>query len=125
LDWFRCSFFRAFFSLAALLFFGIAAFLVFYKLGKHGCMTCYYCKTCTMGMGKLPGVFFAKSGTANVNKKAMRMFPFVFLLLSLFPLVLLFVSIIQAVTPIKIIFLALLLLISLYSGAVRRKSLIK
>ncbi len=30
-----------FYPLAAVLFFGLAAFLVFYELGKHGCVTCY------------------------------------------------------------------------------------
>jgi hypothetical protein len=43
--------FAFFFTFAAVLFFGLVAFLVFYELGKHGCVTCYYCKTCTIGMG--------------------------------------------------------------------------
>lgn len=117
--------FALFFPLAAVLFFALAAFLVFYELGKHGCVTCYYCKTCTIGMGKLPELFFAKAGTANVNKKAMKLFPFVYLLLSLVPLVLFAISIIQTVTAFKMVALALLLSISLYSGVVRKKSIVK
>jgi hypothetical protein len=53
--------------LASLGYFSLLAFLVFFELGKHGCVTCYYCKTCTIGMGKLPEFFFKKNGTANVN----------------------------------------------------------
>jgi hypothetical protein len=114
-----------FYPLSALCFFALASFLVFFELGKHGCQTCYYCKTCTIGIGKLPELFFAKAGTANVNKKAMNLFPFVYLLLSLVPLVFYAISILQEITVLKIIAFALLLPISLYSGAIRKKSLIK
>ena len=115
----------SFHPLSAIGFFALASFLVFFELGKHGCQTCYYCKTCTIGIGKLPELFFAKAGTANVNKKAMNLFPFVYLLLSLVPLVLDVVSIIQAMTTLKIVAFALLLSVSLYSGAIRRKSIMK
>jgi hypothetical protein len=105
--------------------FCLGIILIFFELGKHGCKTCYYCKTCTIGIGKLPELFFAKAGTANVNKKAMNLFPFVYLLLSLVPLVFYAISILQEITVLKIIAFALLLSISLYSGAIRKKSLIK
>jgi hypothetical protein len=114
-----------FYPLSSLGFIALTSFLVFFELGKHGCQTCYYCKTCTIGIGKLPELFFAKAGTANVNKKAMNLFPFVYLLLSLVPLVFYVVSIIQTMTAIKMLALSLLLLISLFSGIVRRKSIIK
>lgn len=114
-----------FYPLSAIGFFALISFLVFFELGKHGCQTCYYCKTCTIGIGKLPELFFAKAGTANVNKKAMNLFPFVYLLLSLVPLVFYAVSIIQAMSALKIMALALLLSISLYSGAVRKKCIMK
>ena len=114
-----------FYPLGSLGFIALASFLVFFELGKHGCQTCYYCKTCTIGIGKLPELFFAKAGTANVNKKAMNLFPFVYLLLSLVPIVLDVVSIIQTMTALKIVVLTLLLSISLFSGTVRRKSIIR
>jgi hypothetical protein len=113
------------YPLSAIVFFALTSFLVFFELGKHGCQTCYYCKTCTIGIGKLPELFFTKTGTANVNKKAMNLFPFVYLLLSLFPLVFYAISIIQAMTALKILALALLLSISLYSGAIRKESIMK
>jgi hypothetical protein len=114
-----------FYPLSAIGFFALASFLVFFELGKHGCQTCYYCKTCTIGMGKLPELFFAKAGTANVNKKAMKLFPFVYLLLSLVPIVLVFVSIVQDLTAYKIVLATSLLSFSIYSGVTRRKTLLK
>ena len=117
--------FGLFYPLSAIGFFALAAFLVFFELGKHGCQTCYYCKTCTIGMGKLPELFFTKNGTANVNKKAMRLFPFVYLLLSLVPLVLAVVSTLQDFSGYKIALVISLLLFSVYSGVLRRKNLFR
>jgi len=113
------------YPLSAIVFFALAAFLVFFELGKHGCQTCYYCKTCTIGIGKLPELFFRKAGTANVNKKAMKLFPVVYLLLSLVPIVLYVISIVQTITVLKILTLALLLSFSIYSGVIRRKAIMK
>jgi len=113
------------YPLSGIVFFALASFLVFFELGKHGCQTCYYCKTCTIGMGKLPELFFRKAGTANVNKKAMKLFPFVYLLLSLVPIVFYVISLVQTITVLKILTLALLLSFSIYSGAIRKKAIIK
>ena len=113
------------YPLSGIVFFALASFLVFFELGKHGCQTCYYCKTCTIGMGKLPELFFRKAGTANVNKKAMKLFPFVYLLLSLVPIVLYVISLVQIITVLKIATLALLLMFSIYSGVIRKKAIIK
>jgi hypothetical protein len=112
-----------FYSLAALLFFGLAAFLVFYEMGKHGCVTCYYCKTCTIGFGKLPELFFKQSGTANVNKRALRVFPFTYLMLSALPAVLVVVSLFQEMSAYKIVLLAAILGFSACTGVARRHTL--
>jgi hypothetical protein len=112
-----------FYPLVAIVFFVSASFLVFYELGKHGCTTCYYCKTCTIGIGKLPELFFTKGGTANVNKRAMKQFPFVYLLLSLVPIVFIVISLLDTITIFKITVLILLLIFSVYSGIIRRKSI--
>ncbi len=111
--------------LAAVGFFGLAAFLVYYELGKKGCLNCYYCKICTIGMGKLPEFFFAKTGTANVNGKALKLFALVYVLLSVVPAALLFVSIAQEIATYKIALLILLLTFSVYTGIIRRKTLFK
>ena len=113
-----------FIPLTAILFFGLAAYLVFYEIGKHGCVTCYYCKTCTIGMGKLPEFFFKKNGTANVNARALRMFPFVFTLLSVIPSFLVVFSAIQELAASKIVLIVAILCFSLYTGIIRRKTFI-
>ena len=114
-----------FVSYAALLYLGLTAFLIFYELGKHGCVTCYYCKTCTIGMGKLPEFFFKESGTANVNKRAQRLFPLIYLLLSALPIALVAISAVGGFSAYKIILLAAILLFSFYTGIVRRKILLR
>ena len=90
-----------FYPLVAIVFFVSASFLVFYELGKH-----------------------AKCGTANVNKRAMKQFPFVYLLLSLVPLVLVVISIFEAISIIKVTVLIFLLTFSIYPGVIRRKSIL-
>jgi hypothetical protein len=104
-------------------YFFVLAFLIFYELGKHGCLTCYYCKTCTIGMGKLPELFFRQKGTSNVNRKALRLFPVVFIMLSLVPVFLIVFSVFQEFTIYKIILLAATLTFTIYTGFVRRKIL--
>jgi hypothetical protein len=114
-----------FYPLTAVVFFGLAAFLIFYELGKHGCVTCYYCKTCTVGIGKLPELFFRKAGTENVNRRALRLFPLVYLLLSALPLTLIVISFFQEIAAYQFILLASVLAFSIYTGIIRRKTLTK
>ena len=113
-----------FYPLSAILFFGVAAFLIFYELGKHGCVTCYYCKTCTIGIGKLPELFFKKAGTANVNRRALKLFPFTYLLLSALPIALIVISLFQETTVYKVALLASVLAFSVYTGTIRRRVLL-
>ena len=113
-----------FYPLSAILFFGVAAFLIFYELGKHGCVTCYYCKTCTIGIGKLPELFFKKAGTANVNRRALKLFPFTYLLLSALPVALIVISLFQETAVYKVVLLASVLAFSVYTGIIRRRVLL-
>jgi hypothetical protein len=108
---------------AAVAFFALASFLVFYEMGKKGCLSCYYCQTCTIGMGKLPDLFFTKSGAENLNRKALKLFPYVYLLLSTVPIALTWISILMEFSLFKVALLAGLLCYSLVSGVVRRKIL--
>ena len=114
-----------FYPLTAVLFFGLAAFLIFYELGKHGCITCYYCKTCTIGMGKLPELFFTQAGTANVNQRALKLFPLVYLLLSALPITLIVISFFQVISLYKVVLLTTVLAFSASSGFIRRQTLVK
>ncbi len=112
-----------FIPLTAVLFFGLTAFLIFYELGKHGCISCYYCKTCTIGMGKLPELFFRRTGTANVNRRALKLFPIVYLLLSALPATLIILSFFQEISVYKFLLLAAILAFSTYTGIIRRQTL--
>ena len=76
-------------------------------------------------MGKLPEFFFKHGGTANVNRKAQRLFSLVFVLLSLVPLGLFALSIIQELIFYKTVLLAAIFVFSLYNGIVRRKTLVE
>jgi hypothetical protein len=113
-----------FYPLTSILFFGLAGFLVFYEIGKRGCLTCYYCKSCTIGMGKLPDLFFRQAGTSNANQRALKLFPFVYLLLSALPLTLIVISIFQETTIYKIVLLVSILVFSIYTGIIRRRIIV-
>lgn len=117
--------FALFYPLAAVPFIAAAGYLVFYRLGKKGCVTCYYCKNCTIGMGKLPSLFFKPEKTANVNVKALKLFPWTYLLMGALPAVLIAVSMLQEVTMLKTGLLAAVLAFSVYSGAIKRETLVK
>jgi hypothetical protein len=112
-----------FYPLSAILFFAVTAFLVFYEIGKHGCVTCYYCKNCTIGMGKLPELFFRLSGTANVNRRALRIFSVTYMILTVVPTILIVISLLQTITIYKIGLLIAILAFSINTAAIRRRSL--
>jgi hypothetical protein len=117
--------FAIYYPLAAIPFIAVTAFLVFYKIGKKGCVTCYYCKNCTIGMGKLPSLFFKRERTANLNVKALKLFPWTFLLMSAVPVVLIVVSLFQEVTIFRVGLLCAVLAFSAYSGFTKRETLAK
>lgn len=117
--------FAIYYPLAAIPFIAVAAFLVFYKIGKKGCVTCYYCKNCTIGMGKLPSLFFKRERTTNVNVKALKLFPWAFLLMSAVPTALIVVSFFQEVTTFRVALLCAVLAFSVYSGIAKRETLAK
>jgi hypothetical protein len=116
-----------FLSFGALIFFALAAFLVFYELGKKGCVNCFWCKTCTIGMGKLPDLFFTKTSIQdlNINRKALKLFPFVYIFLSAVPIAFTVVSIVQHFTVYNLGLLVSLTVFSVLTGVLRRKILIK
>jgi hypothetical protein len=115
--------FWLFSAVTAIGFLALAAFLVFYELGKKGCLTCYYCETCSIGMGKLPDLFFTKRGTENMNGKALRLFPYVYILLSVVPIVVTAVSLVQQVAVFAVGLLLGLVSFSVLTGIARRKIL--
>lgn len=99
----------------------ISAFiLIFAILRRLGCSSCYYCKTCTMGFGKLADLFFGSGYMAGVNSSLTLKIIFVHILLGIIPIAFLAVSILQEFAATKIAVLALLLTLLFYSGS-RRK----
>lgn len=94
---------------------------VYLILRKHCCNTCYYCKNCTLGFGKLPELFFYKTGTENVDFEGLRIFRYFYIVMTFVPVTLLIVSILNKSTTLKIAVLILLIAFSILSGKARRK----
>jgi hypothetical protein len=98
-------------------FFLVSAFvMIFVILRRLGCNSCYYCKSCTMGFGKLADLFFGSGYMPGVNSSIKLKIVFVYGLLGLVPMVFLAVSIMQEFAISKIGVLAFLLFLLLYSG---------
>jgi hypothetical protein len=108
-----CWFFN---PLVGWLFLVLTLLLVFAVLRKLGCNSCNYCKSCTMGFGKLSDLFFGSGYMAGVNSSVKLKLIFVYGLLSLVPIAFLAVSIIQEFAASKIVVLVLLLILLFYSG---------
>ena len=65
-----------------------AAFMVFAILRRMGCSTCAYCKSCTMGFGRLSAWFFGKRSNKDTrNKAGLAMVVIIYGLLAVFTLV--------------------------------------
>jgi len=112
-----CWFFN---PLLGWLFLILALVLIFAILRRLGCSSCYYCKSCTMGFGKLADLFFGSGRMAGVNSSRGYKVFFAYGLLGLVPLVFLVVSITRELAATKIAVLMILLVLLLYSG-IRRK----
>ena len=97
-----------------------ALLLIFVVLRRLGCSSCYYCKSCTMGFGKLADLFFESGRMAGVNSSRGYKVVFAYGLLGLVPIGFLVVSITQELAATKIAVLALLLVL-LICSSVRRK----
>ena len=77
-------------------------------------------------MGELPDLFFTKTTVENLNmdRKAIKLFPSVYLLLSAVPIAISAVSIIQHLAIYNLVLFAALVAFSVLTGALRRKMLI-
>jgi hypothetical protein len=111
-----CWFFN---PLTGLLFLVAAVALIFAVLRRMGCSSCYYCKSCTMGFGKLADLFFGEGYMAGVKSSLTLKIIFVYILLGVIPIAFITVSVLQDFAATKIAVLALLLVLLLYSGSRR------
>jgi hypothetical protein len=91
---------------------------IYMILRRLGCSSCYYCKTCTSGFGRLAGVFFgtgyAKKG--SVGNRAGFIW-FIYFLLFPLPATVLVLSLLQTINVLKVVVLGLLLVVSIYSSS--------
>jgi hypothetical protein len=103
--------------------FAFVAFIVVYGVvRKQLCKTCAYCKTCTMGFGKLSELVFGKAELGGVSPRTLlTLLIVVYSLLTVVPTVFLTLSINQEYALSKIAVLTFLLLILFYSAATKRK----
>jgi hypothetical protein len=98
------------------LFLPFVAAMVFLILRRTGCSSCYYCKSCTSGFGRLAGWFFGDRSTKDLgNKTALGFVAIVYFLLIPVPLLYLAVSIIQGFQPLTILLLLCLSMLTIYS----------
>jgi hypothetical protein len=93
-----------------------SAFIVYLILRRLGCSSCYRCKTCTSGFGRLAGVFFGRGFVKKESAGNMLGFVvFIYFLLLLLPTVMLSISLLDAFSYVKVLTLACLLALAVYS----------
>jgi hypothetical protein len=98
------------------LFLLFALAMIFLILRRLGCSSCYNCKSCTSGFGRLAGWFFGDRSTKDINNKTALVFvAIIYFLLIAFPVSILAVSVFQEFTAPKILVLSGLLLLTAYS----------
>ncbi|RLG15370.1 MAG: hypothetical protein DRN71_01440 [Candidatus Nanohalarchaeota archaeon] len=87
------------------------------------CTNCYYyAKWCSTGWEKLSCAFFKKGKIENFKTSTcIKIAPFTYGLLTLVPITLLIISLIQQYSAFKFTVLALFLSVSVYSDAISRK----
>ena len=94
----------------------LEAVVIYLILRRLGCSSCYKCKTCTSGFGRLAGAFFGKG---YVKKESvgnrLGLVAFVYFLLLPLPATILFFSILQAFSFLKVLVLVCLLAVAVYS----------
>lgn len=108
---------------AGAVYLAVALIMVGVVLRKLVCTNCYYYgKWCGTGWGKLAALFFKEGEMERFGKSiGVKLAPMTYGLLSLIPIVLVVISMIMDFTVFKAIVLAVLLLVSVYSGFLSRK----
>ena len=94
----------------------LEALVVYVILRRLGCSSCYKCKTCTGGFGRISGAFFGKG---YVKKESVGnrfgLIAFVYFLLLPLPVAILFFSLLQVFSFLKVLVLVCLLAVAIYS----------
>jgi hypothetical protein len=94
----------------------LLTFMVYALLRRIGCGSCYQCKTCTSGFGRLAGAFFGKGFVkkASIGNR-LGVVAFIYFLLLPLPVALLSISLLNAFTFVKVLVLICLLALAAYS----------
>jgi hypothetical protein len=94
----------------------LEAVVIYLILRRIGCSSCYKCKTCTSGFGRLAGAFFGKG---YIKKESvgnrLGLIAFVYFMLLPLPATILLFSFSQAFSFLKVLVLVCLLAIAIYS----------
>jgi hypothetical protein len=94
----------------------VDAAIIYLFLRRLGCSSCYKCKACTSGFGRLAGVFFGKG---YVKKESVGnrfgIIAFVYFLLLPLPAAVLVFSLSEVFSFLKVSVLVFLLAVALYS----------
>ena len=103
-------------------FFFVAFIVIFAVVRRSLCKTCAYCKKCTMGSNKLSELVFGKAELGGLSANALlSRLVIIYSLLTGVPVALLAFSISQEFTIAKIMVLAVLLVVTVFSILTKRK----
>ncbi len=100
----------------------LTAAAIYLILRRLGCSSCYYCKSCTSGFGRLAGAFFGVGLTkkGSVGNR-IGFIAFIYVLLFPLPTAFLVMLLLQGFSLLPLLVLVLLLIVSAYSLATWRK----
>jgi hypothetical protein len=125
LAWIFLAFFSVLFYnfLYGWLYLILLAFIVYAVLRRIGCSSCYKCKACTSGFGRLSGAFFGKGFVKKESVgNRIGLVAFVYILLLPIPVALLSISIARMFSLVKVLVLVCILAVAIYSFTTRFNS---
>ena len=118
LFWVFLAFFVVLFyaPLYSLLYLIFGAIIIYAILRRLGCSSCYKCKACTSGFGRLAGDFFGKGFIKKESVgNRIGLIGFVYFLLLPLPAALSILSLLQAFSVLKVLVMVCLLAVAAYS----------
>jgi hypothetical protein len=96
--------------------------MVYLILRRMGCSSCYHCKSCTSGFGRLAGAFFGSGSTKRLSVDARRgIIGFIYVLLVPVPVALAVLSMVGAFSLLQVFVLVCLLGLTVFSFLTWRK----
>jgi hypothetical protein len=107
---------------AGVVFLLVALIAIYGVLKFLGCLRpCYNCKKCTFGLGRLAALYFGKRSLKDYKYNyKLGTAIFFYALIGPFPAAVLLISTIQAFSVLKIVVVAVLLILSIYSATTWR-----